>query len=423
MTTTFWLAATVLIVLALAFVAYPLLYPRSAQRHQRDLRQQNLMAYRSRLEELDRELATGNLDADNHRQLKDELEGSLLDDVGASRSVPHVGGGRRASAMVVGLASLVLVPAAAVYLYQQWGAMEQWQQYRSMLAMAADQGDRVAQMETLTAELRARLEASPENPDGWAMLGRSYMRIERYPDAAWAFEQLAGVVPNDQARAVAWGLSAQALFFESRGELDGKVTRAIDKARTLNPDEVNALGLLGIHAFSSQRFQDAIGYWERIVEVAPEHPQRPAIEEGIAQAYQNLGLTNPADSRQQTSDAATAGVSVRIELDEALLGEVPPEATLFVFARAPGAEGAPPVAVARRRAADLPLELYLDDSFAMNPALGISASAEVMVTARLSSSGNALPQPGDWQGQASNPIAVTAEAQGPVTITIDRQLP
>lgn len=423
MTTTFWLAATVLIVLALAFVAYPLLYPRSAQRNQQDLRQQNLMAYRSRLEELDRELAAGSLDADSHRLLKDELEGSLLDDVGERQAEHRTGSGRRASAIVVGLASLVLVPAAAVYLYQQWGAMEQWQQYRSMLAMAADQGDRVAQMESLTVELRARLEASPENPDGWAMLGRSYMRIERYPDAAWAFEQLAGVVPNDQARAVAWGLSAQALFFDSRGELDARVTRAIDQARSLDPDEVNALGLLGIHAFSGQRFQEAINYWERIVEVAPDHPQRPAIEEGIAQAYQNLGLPNPADSRRQAADVAGAGVSVRIELDEALVGKVPPEATLFVFARTPGAEGAPPVAVARRRAADLPLELYLDDSFAMNPALRISGSTEVMVTARLSSSGNALPQAGDWQGQAANPIAVTAQAQAPVTVTIDRQLP
>lgn len=423
MTTTFWLAATVLIVLALAFVVYPLLFAGSTQRHHRDIRQQNLLAYRSRLEELDRELAAGTLDPENHRQLKDELEGSLLDDVGDSGSVTQTGRGRRVSAMVVALASLVLVPVVAVYLYQQWGAMDQLQQYRSMLAMAAEEGDRVAQMEELTAQLRDRLEASPDNPDGWAMLGRSYMRIERYPDAAWAFERLASVVPNDQARAVAWGLSAQALFFESQGELNEAVTRAIEKARGLNPDEVNALGLLGINAYSEERFQEAIGYWERIVQVAPDHPQRPAIEEGIAQAYQNLGIDNPADNRAATTEVSTAGVSVRIELAKELAETVPPEATLFVFARTPGAEGAPPVAVARRSVAELPLELRLDDRFAMNPALRISNSDEVLVTARVSMSGNALPQAGDWQGQVAEPVTVSAEPQSPVTVTIDRQLP
>ncbi|MDX1756647.1 MAG: c-type cytochrome biogenesis protein CcmI [Marinobacter sp.] len=422
MTTTFWLAATVLILLALAFVVYPLFFARSVRQDHTDLRQQNLLAYRSRLEELDRELAAGILDAEGHRQLKDELEGSLLDDVSSSGTAKPIRGGRRTSAVVVALASLIVVPAAAVYLYQQWGAMDQVQQYRSMLAMASDDDNRLAQMEQLTAQLRERLQASPDNPDGWAMLGRSYMRIERYPEAAWAFERLASVVPDDQARAVAWGLSAQALFFDSRGELTEAVSRAIDKARALNPDEVNALGLLGINAFSKEQFRDAIDYWERIVAVAPDHPQRAAIEEGIDQAYQALGLDNPAATAAQ-AEAESAGVTVRVELAEALTGEVPPDTTLFVIARSPGAQGAPPVAVARRRAADLPLQLHLDDSFAMNPTLRISDRAEVVVSARLSMSGNPLPQAGDWQGQLADPVAVTAEPQAPVTVTIDRQLP
>lgn len=420
MTITFWLTVAVLIALALAFILYPLLFHKSVRRAATDQRNQNLMAYRSRLDELDGELAAGVIDQQAYDQLKDELEGSMLDDVGEAPAAVPVADRRRTSAVAVVLASVVLVPVAAILLYREWGAMEQLEQYRTMMAMAAEQGDRVAQMERLTGELRERLEADPGNPDGWAMLGRSYMRIERYQDAAWAFERLAQQVTDDQARAVAWGLSAQALFFDSQGEMTSAVSRAIESAQALNPDEVNALGLLGINAYSQNRFDDAIRHWERIVTVAPDHPQLASIQEGIDQAYQQLGRDNPARSAVPASDGA--GVTVRIELAEEFAAEVPADTALFVFAREPGESRAIPVAVARLRAADLPVELRLDDRYAMNQTARISDTSEVLVTARLSVSGNAMPQPGDWQGEVDQPLAVVEGERSPVTLVIDTRL-
>lgn len=417
MTTNFWLIAAVLIALALAFVIYPLVFNRPGRQQVADIRNQNLMAYRSRLAELEDEHSAGVIDDETYRQLKDELEGSLLDDVSeAPAATPSVTRTRWAAVLVV-LASICVVPALAILLYQKWGAMDQLEQYRTMVAMAAEEDGRLAQMETLTAQLRERLEASPQNPDGWAMLGRSYMKIERYQDAAMAFETLAAQVPDTASQAVAWGLSAQAQFFSSRGEMNEAVTRAISKARELDPDEVNALGLLGIHAFSQQNFQDAVDYWERIVEVAPDHPQLPAIREGINQAYQRMGRENPA------MVASGKGVSVRVELADELASDVPPETTLFIFARTPGAERSIPVAVARLTAADLPLDLRLDDRFTMNPAVKISDANEVVVTARLSLSGNAIPQPGDLQGRAEDVLPVNDGDQEPAIIVINSRIP
>lgn len=417
MTTTFWLIAAVLIALALAFVVYPLLFASSGRRQATDIRNQNLMAYRSRMEELDSEHAAGLIDDSAYGLLKDELEGSLLDDVGEAPASGPVQGVHRRSALLVVLVSVVAIPAAAVLLYQQWGGLDQLEQYQTMLAMNSDDADRQVRMEELTAQLRERLEASPDNPDGWAMLGRSYMKIERYRDAAWAFEQLAGQVPDPQSQAVAWGLSAQALFFDSRGEMSTGVTRAIARAQELNPDEVNALGLLGIYAFSQDDYQGAIDSWERIVAVAPDHPQLPSIREGINQAYQRLGKENPALA------VSGKGVSVRVELADSLAGEVPADAALFVYARIPGEGRSIPVAVARLTAAELPLDLRLDDRFTMNPAMRISDTAEVLVTARVSMTGNAMPQSGDLQGKAEGAIAVTDADQAPVSIVIDSRIP
>jgi len=345
MTNTFWIAATVLIIIALAFVLFPVLFQRSNARARADIRNQNLMAYRTRMKELDDEFEAGILDEDNYRQLKEELAGSMLDDVPESEQPRRAVPGRK-SAMAVALVSLLVLPGAAYYLYQEWGAMDRVEQYLAMQQMEQSDAGRQAQMSDLVAQLRDRLEAAPDNPDGWAMLGQSYMRLEQYQEAAWAFRQLAKVVDgNDQAEAVALGLSAQALFFDSQGAMTEAVTDAIRQARSLNPDEVNALGLLGINAFSQQNYREAIEYWERIVTVAPDHPQIASIRGGINEAYNRLGETPP--EVQAPADAGGPGVTVEVALADAFQGQVPADTTLFVFAREAGNPNGPPLAVER----------------------------------------------------------------------------
>ncbi|KMQ74916.1 c-type cytochrome biogenesis protein CcmI [Marinobacter subterrani] len=420
MTQTFWIAATVLIILALAFVLYPVFFHRAGARKQADLKNQNLLAYRSRMQELDSEYEAGVLDEENYRQLKDELAGAMLDDVPENEQLKPVIKGRR-SAMAVGLVAILLVPAATFFLYQQWGAMDQVEQFITMQKMDATDASRRAQMTELAGQLRERLEASPDNPDGWAMLGRTYMRLERYVDAAWAFRQLAASVSGDKrAESVAYGLAAQALFFDSKGAMTEEVTAAIEQARKLNPDEVNALGLLGINAFSQQNYHKAIDYWERIVAVAPDHPQIAAIRGGIREAYTRLGEEPPELAAQP--GAGGAGVSVRVTLAEAFRDQVPADTTLFVFARQAGARQGPPLAVARLTAAQLPAEIRLDDSKSMSPRARISSAEEVVITARLTRSGSVSAQPGDWQGGTDEPVAVGKSQGEPVAIVIDQQL-
>ncbi|MBE94529.1 c-type cytochrome biogenesis protein CcmI [Marinobacter sp.] len=423
MTQTFWLTAAVLIVLALAFVVAPLFLHRSSRRAEMDLRNQNLLAYRSRMAELDREFDAGALDEESYQQLREELAGSMLDDVpDAERGVivtpDRARGGK--SAVVIAIACLAVIPAAAVFLYGQWGAMDDVEQFRAMQEMMAADGDRLGQMQELTTQLRERLEANPENTEGWAMLGRSYMRIEQYEDAAWAFERLAESIEDDEnGKAVAWGLSAQAAFFLSEGDLNRGVSNAIEKARSLNPDEVNSLGLLGIHAFSQQNFEEAIRYWERIVSVAPNHPQIASIRQGIEQAYQRLGRQVP---QEQPLEVSAAGVTVRVEIEEAFRGEIPDDTILFVLARRADVQGGPPLAVARLSAGQLPMEIRLDDRFNMSAGAKLSEAGEVRLQARLSRSGNARPQAGDWQGEVDQPVPVGEGENEPVTLVIDTQL-
>lgn len=424
MTETFWIAATVFILIALAFVLYPVFFHRPKATLEADNRNHNLLAYKTRLKELDEEHAAGILDAESHQQLKDELAGAMLDDVPeiaeSKKRVP----GRR-SAVAVAVVAVLLLPPATWFGYQEWGSMDQVEQFITMQEMNASgdgDGDQAVRMAELAGQLRERLESTPDNADGWAMLGQTYMRIERYQDAAQAFQRLAEVVEEDRnASAVAWGLSAQALYFETEGRLTPQVMASIESARALNPDEVNSLGLLGINAFSQQNYRQAIEYWEKIVEVTPDHPQIASIRGGIAEAYNRLGETPPAEQAQAAAQPS-AGVALRISIDDAFLDEVPADTTLFVFARPSGTAGGAPVAVARMTASALPVDIRLDDSYAMSPEATISAAEDVVIVARLSRSGGISPQPGDWQGQVEAEVLPPETGNDPVKLVINQQL-
>jgi cytochrome c-type biogenesis protein CcmH len=89
---------------------------------------------------------------------------------------------------------------------------------------------------------------------------------------------------------------------------------------------------------------------------------------------------------------------------------------LFVYARAP--EGSRmPLAIQRLPAAQLPTTVVLDDSTSMMPQLTLSSLPEVVVGARISRSGQAMPQSGDLEAQ-SPPVA--SSRREPLSLTIDR---
>jgi cytochrome c-type biogenesis protein CcmH len=107
-----------------------------------------------------------------------------------------------------------------------------------------------------------------------------------------------------------------------------------------------------------------------------------------------------------------------VTLSPELASKASPDDTVFIFARA--AEGPPmPLAVLRKRVRDLPAKFSLDDSMAMAPGMNLSAFPRVVVGARISKSGNAMPQPGDLQGFSD---AVGNSATG-VSVSIRSEVP
>ncbi len=389
----FLAAAAGLVALALVFVLRPLF----ARRSRGDISRQesNVAIYRDELRELDADLAAGTLAREDYDRAHLELEARLLEDVSVGEAPPATSA-RRVSGWAVGVA--VPLVAVAVYLVTgDPGAMS-----------PARQMPDAAQVEAMVARLAAKMREHPEDAEGWKLLGRSYTVMGRFPDAVDAYAKAAARAPRD-AQLLADFADALAM---ARGQtLQGEPEKLVARALEIDPNNLKALALAGTAAYERKDYAKAAEIWSRMLPLVPQGSEDArAIGENVAEAQKLAGIGEPA----KQPDAAAAGVRGVVRIAPGLATQVKPDDVLFVFARA--AEGPPmPLAVLRKKAADLPLEFRLDDSMAMAQGLKLSSFAKVVVTARVSKQGGANAQPGDLQGASA---AVANDARG-VTVTID----
>ena len=118
------------------------------------------------------------------------------------------------------------------------------------------------------------------------------------------------------------------------------------------------------------------------------------------------------------SAGQSLAISGKVTMGPGLAGKGAPTDTLFVFARE--TSGPPmPVAIVRATKKDLPFTFRLDDSNSMMPSRKLSDVGMVVIVARISKSGQAMPQSGDLEG-ISQPVKPGMEG---ITIVIDRERP
>ncbi|WP_212629635.1 c-type cytochrome biogenesis protein CcmI [Pseudomonas sp. KB-10] len=384
----FWLPAGLLLLTALAFLLIPVLRIRKLQAEE-DRTALNVTLYQERLQELEAQRQAGVLDDAQMQAGRAEAARELLDDTEGVQRRSGVLGGK------IPLVSALLVPVLGVALYLHWGALDQVEQTRQLATMQPQS------IEEMTARLEQTVKQQPDSAEGWYFLGRTYMAQERAGDAAKAFEravEIAGRAPE------LLGQWAQALYFAEGKQWNEQLQGLTDEALKADPEEVTSLGLLGIAAYESQRYADAVRYWERLVAVLPEQdPSRTAIAGGVERARQQMGEGEQPSAAAEPS-AKVHALEVSVSLSPEVQQKVQPDDAVFVFARA--LSGPPmPLAAKRLKVSDLPVQISLSDVDAMMPELKMSQFDQVQLVARVSRAGNATQ--GEWVGQ-TGPVANTA---------------
>jgi cytochrome c-type biogenesis protein CcmH len=406
-----WLGSFALLLLATLFLLWPLLRRRQGDLIEKAglISQQslNIAVFKDRLLELEREKSNGLINEQQLAQLRAELESGLLSDAegtGQARaeSMPE----QQTLPWLMVLILVAVLPFASWSLYSVWGAYDSVADARTNKTVAAAEEMPTADIELLLETLKQRLQESPENLDGWFLLGRSYMNMGRYEEAIPAFYKVTSLLEQqgEDASAV-YGMIAQALFFAREGMTD-EVQLVVNKALAQNPDEINSLGLMGMQAYDEQRFVDAAKAWQRILDVAPDHPSRQAIEEGVNKARAHLSgselaaLTANAaaiETSTQPADSGFAGLTINVDIAPDLKATAAPEDTVFIYARAANGPRMP-LAIIRKQVRDLPVKVVLDDGMAMSPTARLSSVPEVEILARVSKAGTPEPNSGDLEG-------------------------
>jgi len=420
----FFLIAAVMIAAALSCVVVPLL------RHARDSAASD--AGTRRLRALDEALSAGVIDAAEYAVKRSALA--------AATALPAAASAQPRSRVTFAVLLLValLLPASALLLYRLVGAPQALDP-ANLVAAAAPQGEAQGpEMEKAIATLAQRLKDHPDDAEGWALLGRAYVAMSRPNDALDALKKAHELTPDNAALTVEY---AQAIAVAAPSHrIEGAARDLLEGVVKSDPKNQRALWLLGISEYQANHFDAAIARWTTLLPLLPANSDvAGSVQKQIAEAQARRDGKAPPEplapnnetagaaattSSDATADSAAnkpsaASLTVHVALDPVLKDKLDPSATLFVFARA--ASGPPmPLAIQRLKAGQLPLKVTLDDSMGMLPTMKLSMFPQVIVGARVSKSGNAMPQSGDLQ-TLSAPLDVHRSAA--VELKIDSVVP
>lgn len=217
-------------------------------------------------------------------------------------------------------------------------------------------------VEVMLVGLRQRLESQPEDVDGWILLSKSYFHVNRQKQAKEAYDQ-----------AIAMGYKG--------------VWKPLPRIDSYSQGNLSA-----------QKYETGINTRDYKIDQATQ--------------------TRAADASSQSAATNATGLKLNVALKPGLMKTLSPESSVFVFARAAENPG-PPLAVIRKQVADLPFEVVLNDSHAMIPGKTISNATNVIVGARISASGNAERQAGDYEQLSSS---VPSNFSGALELVISDQI-
>jgi len=260
--------------------------------------------------------------------------------------------------------------------------------------------------------LARHLEHDPQDLHGWIDLGQAYATLGNYSLALRCFQRANRLSGGSNAMALA-GM-AEAMLMSGDTTQTSKAAELLERALKIDPRSAKALFYSAVIAYQQGHLPLARERFQAMLAFNLSDEVRTALRRQIEDIDAQL-RPSAAEHAAGKLDPATA-IHLHVTLSPALADKVPPAATLFVFVRAPA--GGPPLA-AKRSEVRLPQDVDLSAADAMVAGRSVQPGEDVSVVARISSSGNALPQSGDLYGE----IRYVAGKSGARALQIDKLSP
>ena len=299
--TTFWFIVGFLTACALLFIVPPLL-GRSRSHVFATRSEVNLSIYRDQLRELDTDLAAGTLSKEQYQSARSELEGRVLDDSGVADVVTKQSssGGRNWV-----IAAVIAVPILTVSLYLALGKPGGLDSQHKAYEASQSQEVTQEQIKAMVEGLAQKLKSKPDDVEGWAMLGRSYVQLRRYGDAGAAYARATALLPNNAQLLADY---ADVLAMNNGRSMKGEPEKVIQQALKADPGNIKALALAGTAAFQHKEYRKAIEVWQRLLKLVPADSQvAQQISAGISQAQGLIGQPLAGAQKEYSKMPKAAG--------------------------------------------------------------------------------------------------------------------
>jgi cytochrome c-type biogenesis protein CcmH len=418
---TFWLLAILLFVLAIAFILYPFITQHFSDKKDSggnnettvDQRQTNIDIAKEQLQTLEEDFAKAEISQEEYDSLKYELESSLIEDISVSNTAETETKTKTSSTnpKLIMFLVILFVPLCSILFYQQLGTPG----FIDGSALAQSQHSNTnnqPSVDEMIGMLINKLKKNPNDEKGWFLLARTFMALKKYDEAYKTYENLLKLTGEDADVLVSM---ADAAAMSKAGKISGEPEKLIRRALKIAPDNITGLWLIGIAEKEQGNNAQALKYWTKLYPLIEEK----AAKETVAKMIQSVGGSVPQSESEHNHDNSVSAetmaniaaeintfkskaksdsntkvvITVTIDLSSELKNQANDNDVVFIYAKA--LQGPPmPLAAAKKKVAELPMTISLDDSMAMMPSMKISAFKEVRVGARISKSG----QPGKNSG-------------------------
>ncbi len=380
----------------------------------------NVVLYKEHKAEIEKDFSDGAIDDENYQYLLAELDNSLLQDIAAAEEKSDIPSGNKPLSILwpISLSLFIVAFSSAIYIKQ--GTLENLM--TTPIASHANQQEQPTaeqeqeQMLVYIKNLQQHLEKNPDDSEAWYNLGQTFVSAGEFDFAIAAFEQVM-LIEGEHADLL--GAIAQASYYRNNQQIDEQVQTLIDKALALDINDPSTNILLGMHNFITQNYQEAIKYWQRIIDAKKQGVNIAALQEAVSEAKNRLGMPANIMEDEQTlsqdsiSPQLTVNVSLSADIATQLaLGE---DKTVFVYA-IPTDGKRMPLAALKLMASDLPKVVTLSDSNAMSPQSNLSSVSKVHIYAIVSKQGGAGIKPGDFKAEVFN---ISVDSTDTISLVVD----
>lgn len=364
----------------------------------------NLEALQGEYAALEKNRSEGRLSQAEYEEVRTELERRVLEETKPDTGLEKADRRQRLGTF---LFIALFVPVAAGVIYWRFGT---WDAFNPEVAQAQSStgGHSMAELDAQLAHLEQNLKDNPSDVNGWMLYARTNDALKRFDKASAAYEKLASLLQGS-ARAQVLADWADCLAAQT-GNLSGRPEALVDEALKIEPSLWKALALKGTALYNRGEYRQAASVWERILRT-----QEPGSEDWgntiamVNDARAKAGMPQLTETAQvkrleerpsgsAAAPAAAARLSGTVTISPDLKAKLSGDETVFVFAR-PIEGSKMPVAVTQLKASELPASFTIDSSMRLPGGMGgLESLSRVVVGARVSKTGNLMPQPGDLEG-------------------------